>query len=262
MSRKFEKESYACMKTVESDEMLFILLNLPLPQHGGKSLGELAVEENRMYFLNNDRMSARSMYTNSLDVKIWNCHLYPPLNRHLQFKLPFVRKAIFETGRIYRQETYGIYGDVDENMELSIRFLFHANGLPLDWMQSFSILLGLCCRLCMVSASGWADSHLASRCSSLWDYSMADERWIYSIWDQRSQRKTLSLLTSVTFRYMMWIIVSLYHLPWAKGFLLKSAKVYLCPEGTVLAACFTEEKFRSRAKTVNISHVCTFIVYW
>ena len=70
MSRKFEKESYACMKTVESDEMLFILLNLPLPQHGGKSLGELAVEENRMHFLNNDRMSARSMYTYSPDLKL------------------------------------------------------------------------------------------------------------------------------------------------------------------------------------------------
>lgn len=57
ISMEFEQESYERVKTVESDDMLFVMLNLPLTQHDGKSLCELAIDEKRMRFLNNDRMS-------------------------------------------------------------------------------------------------------------------------------------------------------------------------------------------------------------
>ena len=58
ISTHFEKKAYDFIGSVENDHLLFVLLNIPLVQHGGKSLCELALDERRTEFLNNDRVNS------------------------------------------------------------------------------------------------------------------------------------------------------------------------------------------------------------
>lgn len=58
ISTEFEKEAYQHISEVECDHLLFLVLNLPLTQHGGNSLCQLALDEHRTEFLNNDRISS------------------------------------------------------------------------------------------------------------------------------------------------------------------------------------------------------------
>ena len=51
-STEFEKLAYESIASVESDHLLFVLLNIPLIQHDGQSLCEIALEQNRTEFLN------------------------------------------------------------------------------------------------------------------------------------------------------------------------------------------------------------------
>eukprot|EP01084_Bolivina_argentea_P022070 40994_1 len=53
-SEKYEIMAYDEMSRVVSCHLLFVLLNIPLTQHDGKSLLKLALQQNRIVFLNND----------------------------------------------------------------------------------------------------------------------------------------------------------------------------------------------------------------
>eukprot|EP01083_Nonionella_stella_P292528 994856_1 len=54
-SQEFEVMAFNEMSRIESNHLLFVILNIPLTQHDGKSLLELALDEKRISFLNNDR---------------------------------------------------------------------------------------------------------------------------------------------------------------------------------------------------------------
>ena len=56
-SKEFEIMAYNEINKTESDHLLFILLNIPLNAHNGKSLVQLALEQRRVNFLNNDRVA-------------------------------------------------------------------------------------------------------------------------------------------------------------------------------------------------------------
>eukprot|EP01083_Nonionella_stella_P219994 787527_1 len=74
VSRKYEVMAYNEVNRVESDHVLFVLLNIPLMQHSGESLFSLALKEKRIYFLNNDRI-------NSIIRHLWTTPFLRPNDR-------------------------------------------------------------------------------------------------------------------------------------------------------------------------------------
>ena len=57
LSQKYEIMAFQQMSKIESDHLLYVILNIPLTQHDQKSLFSLALEQKRVYFLNNDRIN-------------------------------------------------------------------------------------------------------------------------------------------------------------------------------------------------------------
>ena len=58
LSTQYEKEAFDEVSSVESNHLLFLLLNIPLEQHNGRSLCRLAIEQNRTEFLKNERINS------------------------------------------------------------------------------------------------------------------------------------------------------------------------------------------------------------
>ena len=58
LSSKYEVMAFDKIASVESDHLLFLLLTIPLVQHSGKSLLQLALEQKRIEFLHNDRVNS------------------------------------------------------------------------------------------------------------------------------------------------------------------------------------------------------------
>lgn len=57
LSTKFEADAFDKISKIDSDHLLMLLLTIPLIQHRGKSLLQVAVEQKRIEFLNNDRVN-------------------------------------------------------------------------------------------------------------------------------------------------------------------------------------------------------------
>eukprot|EP01083_Nonionella_stella_P141583 436629_1 len=66
--------AYNEVAQVESDDLLFVLLNVPLVQHDGESLFSLALKQKRIDFLNNDRI-------NSIIQHLWETPFLKPNDR-------------------------------------------------------------------------------------------------------------------------------------------------------------------------------------
>ena len=58
MSRRYEVLAFDEISKIESNQLLYVLLNIPLTQHDGKSLFSLALKQKRVEFLNNDRINS------------------------------------------------------------------------------------------------------------------------------------------------------------------------------------------------------------
>ena len=56
MSKEFEAMAFQEVQAIQSDHMMFLLLNLPLPNHEGRCLIQIAQESSRVTFLNNERV--------------------------------------------------------------------------------------------------------------------------------------------------------------------------------------------------------------
>ena len=57
LSTKFEADAFDKISRVDGNHLLMLLLTIPLFQHQGKSLLQVAVEQKRMEFLNNARVN-------------------------------------------------------------------------------------------------------------------------------------------------------------------------------------------------------------
>eukprot|EP01083_Nonionella_stella_P275531 935802_1 len=90
VSRKYEVMAYNEVIRVESDHLLFVLLNIPLMQRQGESLFSLALKEKRIYFLNNDRI-------NSIIRHLWTTPFLRPHDRidMRDPKYPQLLKSLF-----------------------------------------------------------------------------------------------------------------------------------------------------------------------
>ena len=56
-SKAFESLAFEEVSKIRSDHMMFVLLNVALSNHEGKCLIQLAQEDRRVTFLNNERVS-------------------------------------------------------------------------------------------------------------------------------------------------------------------------------------------------------------
>eukprot|EP01084_Bolivina_argentea_P286623 491712_1 len=69
-SHEFAKIAFEEVNRIQTDHFLFILLNIPLPTHNGKCILQLAIEQKRVNFLNNKRITnvINHMYTTNGDL--------------------------------------------------------------------------------------------------------------------------------------------------------------------------------------------------